>query len=232
MHKRILAAVGALALVATIVAPSVAAAKQKYPRLPAPLAVDSKGDANGLAMFKRHNTNRRLWQVVGTVTAITGPVEDPKTDGSLTVKTSKGATYTFSFDSTSTTKYTTIIRKFKGTATWNEIMVGDTVHVYTTKLAKGKAVLIWDKGIFYTEARGTISNLNIEGKAFTLTVTIKNVEYQTTIKVDDATTYMLKDGTVKTLNDLANGQNVKVKGSWNIVGKYFLAKRIVIFPAI
>lgn len=233
MHKRLFASVTSVVMAATMLAPTLTLAKEtRHPRMGEPFAIDAKGDNNGLAKFKKHSENRHLKQVVGVVTAITGPIADPKTDGSITVKKSNGTSYTFSFDSTSATKYTTFLRKFKGTATWNEIMVGDSVHVFATKLVGGKAIIVWDKGIWYTEVKGVVSNLNSTAMAFTLTVTIKGVEYSTTVKYDAFTTFVMKDGTVKTAADLANGQTIKVKGAWDAVGHFLLAKRIVIFPAI
>lgn len=232
MHKRMLASFSALAIVTSLVAPSIAIAKEKPPRLGAPFAVDAKGDNNGLAKYKKHSVNGRLKQVIGVVTAVTAPVVDPKTDGSITIKKSNGKLYTFSFDSTSDTKYTTFLRKHKGTASWNEVMVGDSVHIFATRLEGGKAIIVWDKGIWLAEVKGTVSNLNAEAKAFTLNVTKNGIEFATTVKYDDLTVFVMKDGTVKTAADLANGQTIKVKGAWDAVGKFLLAKRIVIYPAI
>lgn len=230
MNKRIFAGFSALAITATLLAPSMAMAREnedRPARLSAPFAIDAKGDNNGLAKFKKHSENRRLKQVVGVVTAIVAPIVDPKTDGSITVKKSNGTSYTFSFDSTSSTKYTTFLRKYKGTASWNEVMVGDMVHIFTTKLERGRAIIVWDKGIWWSEVKGTISNLNAAAMAFTLNVTIRGVVFSTTVKVDAATAYRMGE-TDKTLADLANGQTVKVRGSWNALGSFLLAKKITI----
>lgn len=221
----------ALVIAATLLAPSVTMAKERLPRLAAPIAIDAKGDDNGLGKFKKHSVNGHLKQVVGVVTAITAPVADPKADGTITIKKENGKSYTFSFDSTTATKYTTFLRKHKATATWNEVMVGDTVHIFSTKLEKGKAIIVWDKGIWYAEIKGVVSNLNTTTMAMTLTVTKGGIEYSTTVKYDAFTTFLMKDGTAKTAADLANGQTIKIKGSWDAVGKFLFAKRIVIYPA-
>jgi len=234
MHKRMFAGFSTLAITATLLAPSFAMASEnetKKPKLSETVAIDSKGDNNGLSKFKKHSENRHLKQVVGKVTAIVAPVADPKTDGSITIKKENGKSYTFSFDSTSSTKYTTFLRKYKGTATWNEIMVGDAVHVFATKLVGGKAIIVWNKGIWYAEVKGVVSNLNSTTMAMTLTVTKNGVEYTTTVKYDAFTTFLMKDGTAKTAADLANGQSIKIKGTWDVAGKFLLAKRIVIYPA-
>ncbi len=231
MHKRMFAGFSALVIATTLLAPSMTMAKDKLPRLGAPIAIDGQGDNNGLAKYKKHSENRHLKQVVGVVTAIVAPVTDPKTDGSITIKKSNGKSYTFSFDSTSSTKYTTFLRKYKGTATWNEVMVGDSVHIFASKLEKGKAVIVWDKGIWSAEVKGVVSNLNSTTMAFTLTVTKGGIEYTTTGKYDTLTTFMMKDGTAKTAADLANGQTVKIRGTWDMVGHFLLAKKIVIYPA-
>jgi hypothetical protein len=238
MIKRMMTAVSALALVATMVAPSTTLAKEnesgsskRLSKVSETTVLDMKGDDNGLSKFKKHSENRRLKNIEGVITAIVAPVAEPKADGTITVKKENGKSYTFTFDSTTSAKYTTFLRKYKGTATWNEIMVGDSVKVFASSLTNGKAIIVWDKGIWWTELKGTVSNLNVEGKAFTLTVTMKGVEMSTTVKMDSATAYLMKDGTVKTIADLTNGQTVKIRGAWNTVGKYLLAKKIVIYPA-
>lgn len=234
MHKRIFAGFSALAITATLLAPSFAMAQEnetKKPKLSETTAIDAQGDNNGLAKYKKHSENRNLKQLVGVVTTIVAPVTDPKTDGTITIKKANGKSYTFSFDSTSSTKYTTFLRKYKGTATWNEIMVGDAVHVFATKLENGRAIIVWDKGIWYAEVKGVVSNLNTTTMAMTLTVTKGGVEYTTTVKYDALTTFLMKDGTAKTAADLVNGQTIKVKGAWDVAGKFLLAKRIVIYPA-
>ncbi|MEK7636887.1 MAG: DUF5666 domain-containing protein [Patescibacteria group bacterium] len=228
--QKIITGISVLAVAAALLAPTGSSAKEKksnkMPDMSAPFAIDAAGDNNGLGKFKKHSVNGKLKQVKGAVTVITGPVA-PATDGSITVKKSNGKEYTFTFDSTSATKYTTFLRKYKGTATWNEIMVGDAVHVFATKLVGGKAIIVWDKGIWWAEVKGTISNLDATAKSFTLTVTMKGIDFTTTVKTDDATTYRQGD-TDKAFTDLANGQKVKVRGSWNAVGSYLLAKKIVI----
>lgn len=234
MFKRMLVGFSALAIAATLIVPAITSAKEKEtkkPKLTTTTAIDEHGDNNGLAKFKKHSENKKLKQVVGVVTAITGPVA-PSTEGTIVVKKSNGKSYTFTFDSSLTTKYTTFLRKYKGTATWNEIMVGDAVHIFATKLEKGKAVIVWDKGIWYTEVGGVVSNLDSTTKSFTLTVTKNHIEYTTTVKYDAFTTFLMKDGTVKSATDLANGQTVKIRGSWDAVGKFLLGKRIVIYPAV
>lgn len=219
-------ALGATALALSMALPLVAAAKDQHPQMGAPVAIDGKGDNNGLAKFKKHSENMRLKQVTGVVVSVTGPV-DPSTEGTIVVKKGDGKSYTFTFDSTGPSKYTTFLRKYKGTATWNEIMVGDAVHVFVTKLVGGKAIIVWDKGIWYAEVKGVVSNLNTT-MAFTLTATKNLIEYTTTVHYDAFTTFLMSDGTVKTAADLANGQTVKIKGAWDAVGKFLLAKRIVI----
>lgn len=241
MHKRVYTGLSAVALAATLMAPTMSLAKEKEseshksmkPRLTSTVAIDGKGDNNGLAKFKKHSENRRLVQVTGKVTAVSATSitierrsgeEIKNVNGTRVVKPTKS--YTFAITGT-----TSVLRKYKGTATINEVMLGDTVKIWGTKLVGGNALIIWDSSIWYAEVRGVVSNLNATAKAFTLTVTKDKVEYSTTVKFDDATTFLMSDGTAKTAADLANGQTIKVKGAWDSVGKFLFAKRIVIFPA-
>ncbi len=235
MNKRFLLSLGALALTASVVVPSMVFAKTKVklPKLSNPIAIDSKGDANAIGKYNSEVKNTKRHVVTGTVTAvsatsITVSVKTKLSDSTANANTNTGTTVTtksYTFTVNSSTK---VIRKFKGTATINEVMVGDSVQVWNTALTNGAATLIWDKGIWSAEVTGTVSNLNTSGMAFTLTVTMKGIQYTTTVKMDSATTYVAKDGTVKAISDLVNGQTVKVRGSWNSVGNYMLAKRMVI----
>ncbi len=242
MSKRLLAGLGALAMVVSMAAPSVTLAREtKHEKLKETVAIDGKGDKDGLARFESEDRGRKHKFVTGKVTAIsatsitiltpgTAPVANTNTTNTNSDSKPKalpGTSYTFAI--TSATHY---VRKYKGTASWNEIMLGDTVKVWADKLVDGTAKLIWDTSIWYSEVKGVVSNLNVTGMALTLTVTMKGVEYNTTVKMDSATTYLMKDGTAKAITDLANGQTIKLRGSWNSVGKYLLAKRIVIMPAI
>jgi hypothetical protein len=240
MYKRILVGFSALALVTTLVAPMATQAKsdKHLPKLVNPLSIDGKGDRDGIGRYNSENKNKKRRVVVGTVTAISATSitvqvgkgsddSNKNSNGNSNTNTSKVKTYTFTIDAN-----TKIIRKFKGTATVNEIAVGNFVQIWATSLTNGTAKLIWDKSIWYVEVRGVVSNLNTTTKMFTFTVTKDKVEYTTTVKYDDATTFLMKDGTAKTAADLANGQTVKVRGAWDTVGKFIMAKRIVIYPTI
>lgn len=229
MNNRVLTGVSALAMMATILAPTASLAHEKggEHQLGAPFAIDGNGDHNGLTKFDKHSRNWHLKTIEGVVTAITGPVVDPKADGSLTIRKRNGKIVTFSFDSTSDTKYTTFLRKFKATATWNEVMVGDAVKVLTTKQDRGKAIIVWDKGIWWSEIRGTISAIDAIVQSFTLTKTIDGIDFTTTVKTDSTTTYRQND-TDKAFTDLALDQTVKIRGTWDSVGHFLLAKKITI----
>ncbi len=243
MPKRILVGFSTLLVVATVLAPSVSLAKdsqsKKLPRLTAPVAIDGQGDSQGISDFKKDNENTRLKAVTGKVTAVSATsitiarnLKTVTTDPTSTVtkqSTDPTTTTTTSLTYTIDAK-THVLRKYKGTATVNEIMVGDSVKIWAAKLS-GTALVIWDTSIWYVEVRGAVSSLDSTAKAFTLTVTKNKVEYSTTVKYDDATIFLMKDGTSKTAADLANGQTIKIKGSWNTLGKFILAKRIVIIPA-
>lgn len=239
MQHRTITGVTTLALIATLLTPSLSFAKEsektRLPRVPSLLAIDGKGDDHGNKEFKKHNDNRRLYKVSGKVKSISATsITITKPNRTELSEANKETTVTATATTTDLTfvidAKTNILRKFKGTATYNEIMVGDVVQIWAAKKS-GTALIIWDKSIWYSETKGVISNLNADGKAFTLTVTKDKIEYQTTVKFDAMTTFLMKDGTTKLATDLANGQTVKIKGAWDTVGKFLLAKRIVIYPA-
>lgn len=234
MHKRILAGLGALALGATMVLPVATSAKTKLPKLTTTHAIDEKGDANAIGVFNSEHKNTKRRVVSGTVTAvsstsITVQVGSGSSDSNSNTNTTNSnssstvKTYTFTVDTN-----TKVIRKYKGTATINEVAVGDKVQVWGTALTNGTAKLIWDKSIWYAEVSGKVSNLNTTTSMFTFVVTMKGVQYTTTVKYDSMTTFLMKDGTTTTSAAVANGQTVKVRGAWNTVGSYLLAKRLVI----
>ncbi len=186
-------------------------------------AVDEHGDSNSIGMFNRDEANKNLVKVNGTVTAISAT--------SITVK--KGdttTTYTFTIDSN-----TKIIRKFKGHATVGEVMVGDQVRVWATSLTDGTAKLIWDKSIWWVALKGVISNLNTTTKTFDLTISRKEPETGLTmtltipITTSSDTSYWMGDPAVaKAFTDLANGQTVKIRGTFDKVAKSVWASKITI----
>lgn len=186
-------------------------------------AVDEHGDRNAIGKFNSSNVNVRLVRFEGVVTAVSST--------SISVKRTKSGvdtTYTFKIDSS-----TAVIRKFKGTASIGEVAVGDKVKVWASALTDGTAKLIWDKSIWWVALKGTLSALDSTAKTFTLTVTRKEPEtgldmtLVVPITTSDATTYWM-GMTTKTFSDLANGQTVSLRGSFNSVGKYVWAKKISI----
>ncbi len=208
-----------------MILPMVAAAREDGSSTPVQVnswvkAVDEKGDSNSIGLFNRDEANKHLAKVNGTVTA--------KSDTSISVKAGNGTTYTFTVDSS-----TKIIRKFKGHSSMAEVAVGDQVRVWATALTGGTAKLVWDKSIWWVALSGTISNLNSTDKTFDLTIMRKEPETGLTmtltvpIKTSDATTYWM-DTTAKAFTDLANGQKVSVRGSFNKVGKYVWASKVTI----
>lgn len=237
MHKKLLVGIGAAALVVALGMPAVSQAKSKrLPMLPAPTAVDSKGDASAIGRYNSEQKNSKRKVVSGTVTAVSATSitvqvgikssDDSNKNTNTTSNTNATVTpKTYTFIINDATK---IIRKHKAMATINEVAVGDMVQVWSTKLASGVATLIWDKSIWYAEVHGVVSNLNTTTGMFTFTVTKDKVEYSTTVKYDTMTKFLKKDGTVVTSASLANGQSLKVQGAWDSVGKFLLAKRIVI----
>lgn len=210
---------GAATLVtaAAMFLPAVSQAKT-LPRFSNPLAIDGKGDANAIGKFNKNNANAKLFHMSGKVTAVSAT--------SITVVNgSSPASHTFTVNSS-----TTVIRKFKGTASITEVMVNDQVSLWATK-DNGNALLVWDKSIWWAESRGVISNLNTTTGAFTLTITLKGVQYSTTVNTNSQTTYRM-GGVAKSLTNLANGDTVTVRGTWNSTLKVFLARKITINKAV
>ncbi|MBI5466658.1 MAG: hypothetical protein HY975_00370 [Candidatus Kerfeldbacteria bacterium] len=231
MRKVLLSAV-ALAVVGGMLVPAMSEAKSK-PKFSNPVAIDGHGDRNGIGKFNSENKEKKRRVVSGIVTAVSttsitvevGVSQSDKNTNSSNANTNTTVTKkTFTFAVDSNTK---VIRKFKGTASITEVMVGDRVQVWATSLTNGTAKLIWDKSIWWAEVRGKISNINDTAKTFTLTITKNKVEFTTTVKANDLTTYW-QDGVAKTWDDLANGQTVVVRGTWDSVNSQFLARKITI----
>lgn len=234
MRKVLLSAV-ALALVGGMLVPTMSEAKSK-PKFSNPVAIDGHGDRNGIGKFNSENKEKKRRVVSGIVTAVSATSitvevgvsqsdKDKNENANSNANTNTTVTKkSFTFTVNSSTK---VIRKFKGTAAISEVMVGDRVQVWATSLTNGTAKLIWDKSIWWAEARGKISNLNATAKTFTLTITKNKIEFSTTVKANDLTTYW-QDGVAKTWTDLANGQTVVVRGTWDAVNSLFLARKITI----
>lgn len=191
-------------------------------------AVDVNGDANAIGKFNSNEANRSLVRVNGTAkavstTSITISQFSLNSAGDLTVKD-----YTFTVDSS-----TAVIRKFKGTASIAEVAVGDRVGIWATSKTNGTAKLIWDKSIWWVALSGKIADLNSTTATFNLVVSRKEPQTGLTmtlvmpVKTSSQTTYFMGT-TVKAWSDLANGQTVNVRGSFNFVGKYLWAKKITI----
>lgn len=186
-------------------------------------AIDLHGDHNAIGKFNSNNGNHRLAHVEGVVT-----VASPTSISVKQTKNGVDTTYAFTVDSN-----TTIIRKFKGTAAIGEVGVSDKVKVYATALTSGTAKLIWDKSIWWVALKGTISALDTTAKTFTLNVTRKEPEtgLPMTLAVPITTSSMTtfwQGVTAKAFTDLANGQTVNLRGTFNFVGKFVLASRISI----
>ncbi len=233
MRKFLTSAVG-LAMVATMFAPSLSSAKSETAGIAKfsasdDNALDHKGDDKGMKAFHRIAEDSAYAFVKGRVTAISttsisvSVMHHADSDAATLITT----VYTFNIDS-----ITKVIRKFKGTAGVNEVSVGDLVSVWASDLTNGHARLIWDQSIWWGEVKGTVSELDVTNNTFKLI--LKSSENHgitttsvATIVVDTNTTYS-KDGVAKTLSDLANGQKVKIRGSWNNPDKSFLAKTVAI----
>lgn len=212
-----------------IIVPLVAAARDSGSSTPVQYgswvkAVDENGDRNAIGKFNSNEANKKLYRFEGAVTAVS--------DTSISVKraNSNGTITTRTFIVTTSTA---VIRKFRGTASIAEVAVGDKVKVWATAATDGTAKLIWDKSIWWVALKGTIADLNATDKTFNLVVSRKEPETGLTmtltvpIKTSDATTYWMGT-TAKAFTDLANGQTVNVRGSFNTVGKYVWAKKITI----
>lgn len=243
--KKALLAFPLLVLVAGIIAPS-AEAKISTKGLPKFLhgeesALDGKGDRNGIGLFKRLEENKMMVYANGKVTAvsatsITVAVRSKQAEVSAQTENTNSTSddtvvttnYTFAVDAT-----TKVIRKFKGSASILEVAVGDKVKLWGTKFEGGVAKLIWDKSIWWGQIKGTVTDLNATNKTFKLVLKQKITEsglvktVAATVKTHDLTKYWLGD-VEKAFTDLANDQKVTVRGSWNSVGKYFLANRVTI----
>ena len=192
-------------------------------------ALDEKGDKNGLKLFSRIGGDEAYAYVNGTVSAVS------TTSISVSVKHRDESNldafvttvYTFSIDAK-----TKVIRKFKATASISEVAVGDRVAVWGSDLRDGRARLIWNKSIWWGETEGTLTDLDATAKIFKVVLKSENklgqeVTVVTTVKVSDTTTYW-QNGVAKSFSDLANDQKVKVRGSWNSAGKFFLANKVTI----
>lgn len=187
-------------------------------------AVDEKGDSNAIGKFNSNQANKRLAHFEGTVSAVSATSITVRRANSLGVVTTR----TFIIDTS-----TVVIRKFKGTASVPEIAVGDRVQVWATALTGGTAKLIWDKSIWWVALKGTIADLNATDKTFNLVVTRKEPEtglpmtLTVPIRTSDSTIYLMGLDP-KTFSDLANGQTVSVRGTFDAVLKSVLAKKITI----
>lgn len=239
--RKILVGLPLLALVFTLVAPA-AEAKVSTRGLPKYLhseesALDGKGDRNGLGLFKRSSESKSYVFVNGKVTAvsstsITVEVRAKNDDGTITT-----SPYTFAVDAT-----TKVIRKFKGTASIAEVAVNDRVMLWGTKLTDGTAKLIWDKSIWWGQIKGTVTDVNTTTETFKLVLRQKQTEggltktVSASVKTHAGTTYWFGTDpvTAATFADLSSAmtdeRKVTVRGSWNSVGKYFLASKVTITP--
>ncbi len=241
-----------IAIVTMLLGPS-AEAKTSSKGLPKFLhgeesALDGKGDRNGIGMFKRLEENKTMVYANGKVTAvsatsITVAVRSKKAEVSAQTENTNTSSddaivttsYTFGVDAT-----TKVLRKFKGTASITEVAVGDTVKVWGTKFEGGIAKLIWDKSIWWGQIKGTITDVNTTAKTFKLVLRQKQTESGLTktvsalVKTHEGTTYWFgtEPVTAATFDDLTAAMNaekkVTVRGSWNSVGKYFLASKVTI----
>lgn len=192
-------------------------------------AVDGNGDANAIGKFNSNEANKSLVRVNGKVkavssTSITVTQYSLDSAGAPVVKD-----YTFVVDST-----TVVIRKFKGTASIAEVSVGDKVGIWATSKIGGTAKLIWDKSIWWVALSGKISDLDATAMSFNLVVTRKesqtgiNLTMTVPVRATSSTTFMKADGTVGAWADLANGQNVNVRGTFDRVWMLVWAKKVTI----
>ncbi|MBI3573192.1 MAG: hypothetical protein HY092_03260 [Candidatus Kerfeldbacteria bacterium] len=223
--KKPLLSISALAMVAAMVVPLAVSAKITH-QLGNPESIEHT-DANTIGKFNSESHNTKRHHVTGKVTAvsatsITVAVGSASANSNGNGNTNVGApkTYTFVVDS-----HTVVIRKFKGKSSISEVMVGDMVMVWADKLSGGTAKLIWDKSIWWVGISGTISNLDATNKMFTLTIMKNKIEFTTTVKTDASTTFW-QGTTAKTFSDLANGQKVTIRGSWDNIGKFLLARKV------
>lgn len=231
-----------LFVAALVLVPMTVMAKAKTKVTPKPLTTmgsSEKASRNAIGLFNRNKANKKLYFVNGAVSAVNATsislTVTYKANSNANVNGTVGAS-TFSIEPITTTtktfvfaidENTVILRKFKAKTGINEVAVGDKVMVWATKMTDGTAKLIWDKSIWFASTSGKISALDTTAKTFTLTITRKKVEYTATVKWDDVTTVWQGD-TAKAITDLANGQTVKIQGSWNSVGKYLYAKKIML----
>lgn len=230
LSTKILTAASGLMLLAPFIASAHGplSAMNKHVKLQAPASSETT-DRKTVNAFNGNEKNTKLFKVEGKVTAIsatsvslTSTSRKRVTDPTTMKKTWTTVTtnYTFTIDAK-----TKLVRKFKGVSSVNEIAVGDSIRVWATSATNGTAKMIWDKSIWWVVFPGTISALDATNKTFTLNIPWHGISVTTTVKWDDMTKVM-QGTTVKTAADLANGQSVKVRGSWNSVGMFILAKSI------
>lgn len=185
-------------------------------------AEDGTGDANSIGKFKSAKENKKYVRVNGTVTAVS--------ETSVTIE--KGSTsYTYVVDAN-----TAVIRRFKGKASIGEVSVGDVVSIWTTKKADGTAKLIWDKSIWRISVTGAVADLDTTAQTFNVVIEKKEphtglmMTLTVPVRTSSDTTYFIGD-TAASFSDLTNGQTVKVRGTWNIEGKYEMASKVIIVPS-
>lgn len=196
-------------------------------------ALDSVAKPNEIGLFnstERKHGEHKLVRKNGQVLEVSSTMLkiahfDADAEGVPTVKE-----YTFIVDVN-----TKVFRKFKALSNIGEVAVGDRVDVWADKLEGGTAKLVWDKSIWWASIRGLVADLNGDGMTFNLVLTKKNGEgltksYVAKVTVTTTTEFVKADGTAGAWTDVANGQNVSVKGSWNSVGKYLLARKVSILP--
>lgn len=191
-------------------------------------AADLKGDNNGIGAFNRNEANKQLKKVWGTVTEIsdTSITIMSKFDRQNSTTVTTDTSYTFEIDST-----TKILRRFRALSSVSEMSVGDQVRIWATSLTDGTAKLIWDKSIWWIRQTGTISNLNAVTETFSLLITRAAADgttktFSIKVKTNDMTLYVKADGTAGTWADLANDDQVRVRGVWNHVDREVMARNI------
>lgn len=162
--------------------------------------------------------------IAGTLTKI--ELTNSGLPATLTVLHKNGQTWTVNV--TSSTK---LFRRYMGTATIDEFMVGDKIEARgsqgTGNVINAKVVRDNSVDIKNRDFKSRIKSIDAEAKTFVLTITRKEGVIDITVTTSDATKYIHEDELVA-FSDLAVGQKVKIIGTYNSTTKILAAKRVIL----
>ncbi len=160
----------------------------------------------------------------GTISAIT--LTGTGLPATLTVDLKNGQKWTVNV--TSSTK---LFRRYMGTATINEFLVGDKVEargtqgtglVLNARVVRDNSVVIKNRDFV-----GTISSIDSSAQSFVIPIKRKGATSNLTVTTTSATKFY-NDGTAISFADLTVGAKVKVLGVYNETAKTLAASRVFI----